>query len=88
MEGNQWGGGQHPLLLQLPHQAAVGVVLQACELLGQGAGGLGPQAPAVIEVEPAALMQGSKHLLGVGAVELEHHVAEGGGAGFDLDQGP
>ncbi len=33
-------------------------------------------------------MQGSKHLLGVGAVELEHHVAEGGGAGFDLDQGP
>ena len=33
-------------------------------------------------------MQGRKHLLGVGAVELEHHVAEGDGVGFDLDQGP
>jgi hypothetical protein len=33
-------------------------------------------------------MQGIKHLLRVGAVELKHYVAEGGGAGFDLDQGP
>ena len=85
---DQGRGGDHLLALELPHQAAVGIVLGAGEGAGQGRGGQRAEAAAVIEVQPAAAMQLLEHLMALAHLELQGHIAEGGGLRIELHQGP
>jgi len=88
VEGDQGLGLDPSLLLELPHQAAVGIVLEVEQPARQGGGGLGSEAAAVVEVQPAPLGQFVQHRSPVVMLQIEHHIAEGLGVGIEFHQGP
>lgn len=88
MKGNQGSGLDQALFLQLPDQAAVGIILKTQQARWQGLRFEGTLSPPVIEVQPAALSQGLQHHVPLVSGHLEHHVTEGDGLGIHLHQSP
>ena len=88
MEGDQGGSFDHLLLFELPHEAAVGIVLEARELVGHGCGMQGPEPAAVVQVQPAPALQFGQHGVPIVGVQLEDHIAKRMGLGIHLHQGP
>ena len=88
MEGNQGSGLNQSLLLQLPDQAAVGIILKSHQACRQGLRFEGTLAPPVIEVQPAPLSQGLQHHVALLTGHLKHHITECDGLGIHLHQSP
>jgi len=85
---NQRGRIDAALLLELPDQAAVGVVLEVEQARRQGGGGQGAQSAAVVEIKPATPLQLLEHHAAVVGGEAQHQIAEGFGLGLQLHQRP
>ena len=75
-----------PLLLQLPHEAHVGIVVQSQQARGQLLGRAGAVASSVVEVEPALVVQIGQHGASVGGWQLLNHVTPGGGPWINADE--
>ena len=88
MEGNQGSGLNQALLLQLPDQAAVGIILKTHQAGRQGLRFERTLAPPVIEVQPAALSQGLQHHVAVLTGHLKHHITEGDSLRIHFHQCP